>query len=151
MAPFRTVNTAFWQSPQVVDNFSAMDRYTYLYLLTNPYTNLCGCYEISVRQIADETGLHRDEIRNALYRLQVIHKVLDYHPETKEILLFNWLDQNWTASPTWQKRIKKEIAQRKCWVFKLFLRAQCHRLLNEYSQAKKRGVRPRTRTPPFIP
>ncbi|MFR8334921.1 MAG: hypothetical protein ACLU9S_23255 [Oscillospiraceae bacterium] len=31
----------------------------YLYCMTNPHTNLCGCYEVSIKQMANETGLQQ--------------------------------------------------------------------------------------------
>lgn len=127
MATFRTVNTAFWETPQVVDNFSPADRYIYLYCLTNPHTNLCGCYEISIRQIAAETGLDRDFVQNSLDRLHLLHHVIEYQPQSKELLIYDWPKSNWTASPKKQRRILCEIAKVKCWGFRLFLRAEYHR------------------------
>ena len=46
MAIYRNVSMSFWTDSKVADDFTAEDRYFYLYLFTNPHTNLCGCYEI---------------------------------------------------------------------------------------------------------
>ena len=51
MAIFRQVHTQFWSDPKVLDDMTPEDRYFMLYLMTNPHTNACGCYEISKRQI----------------------------------------------------------------------------------------------------
>lgn len=56
MANYRNISMDFWQDSKVVDDFTPEDRYMYLYCMTNPHTNLCGCYEISVKQMANETG-----------------------------------------------------------------------------------------------
>ena len=52
MAKGRLVSTSFWTDSKIVDDFLPEDKYLYLYCLTNPHTNLCGCYEVSVKQIA---------------------------------------------------------------------------------------------------
>ena len=49
MAIYRNVQTSFWTDVKIADDFNPEDRYFYLYLFTNPHTNLCGCYEVSVR------------------------------------------------------------------------------------------------------
>ena len=59
MANYRNISMDFWQDSKVVDDFTPEDRYMYLYCMTNPHTNLCGCYEISVKQMANETGLQQ--------------------------------------------------------------------------------------------
>lgn len=151
MAKFRSVNTDFWHTPQVVDDFNATDRYLYLYLLTNPHANLCGCYEISIRQIAAETDLERDIVRATLERLEVRHQVTEYQTKTKEILILNGLRNGWTGSPKWKKRIMLEIGKIKYDGFRYFIRAQCFELQDKASIAKKSGVRPRLRTPLFRP
>ena len=52
MARYRNVSTSFWEDNKIVDDFTPEDKYIYLYCMTNPHTNLCGCYEISLKQIA---------------------------------------------------------------------------------------------------
>lgn len=58
MASYRNISMDFWTDSKVVDDFTPEDRYIYLYCMTNPHTNLCGCYEVSIKQIANETGYH---------------------------------------------------------------------------------------------
>ena len=43
MAVFRTISNSFWTDSKVDDTFTPEDKYFYLYLLTNPHTNICGC------------------------------------------------------------------------------------------------------------
>lgn len=57
MAVYRNVQTSFWTDSKVIDDFTPKDRLFYLYLFTNPHTNLCGCYEVSKKQISIEIGL----------------------------------------------------------------------------------------------
>ena len=48
MASYRNISMDFWTDSKVVDDFTPEDRYIYLYCMTNPHTNLCGCYEVSI-------------------------------------------------------------------------------------------------------
>ena len=48
MAKGRLISTNFWMDGKVEDDFTPEDKYAYLWCLTNPHTNLCGCYEVSI-------------------------------------------------------------------------------------------------------
>ena len=112
---------SFWTDSKVVDEFTPEDRYFYLYLMTNPHTNLAGCYEISLKQASDETGYTKDVILNLLERFEQVHNVIRYSKETKEVLLLNWSKFNWTRSKDFQKPLNKEIELVKNVDFKRFL------------------------------
>lgn len=121
VAIYRTVSMTFWTDPKVTDDFTPEDRYFYLYLFTNPHTNLCGCYEISLKQMAIETGYSKDSIENLLKRFDKVHDVIRYSTETKEILLLNWHKYNWTESPKFRKPLEKEIQSVKYDCFREYL------------------------------
>lgn len=121
MAIYRNIQMSFWTDSKVVDEFTPEDRYFYLYLITNPHTNLAGCYEISVKQASDETGYTKDVILNLLERFEHVHNVIRYSKETKEVLLLNWSKFNWTRSKDFQKPLNKEIELVKNIDFKRFL------------------------------
>lgn len=120
MALYRTISMAFWTDSKIVDDFTPEDKYFYLYLFTNPHTNLCGCYEISIKQIVNEIGYSDDSVRTLIRRFEEIHKVIRYCKETKEILLLNWHKYNWSKSDKFLKALRKEIKGIKCEVFKQY-------------------------------
>lgn len=109
MAIYRTVSMSFWTDGKVVDDFTPEDRYFYLYLFTNPHTNLCGCYELSIKQVELETGYSKDAIYNLIKRFESVHDVIRYSKKTKEILLINWSKYNWTTSDKFRKPLAKEL------------------------------------------
>lgn len=109
MAIFRNIHLSFWTDTKVVDDFTPEDRYFYLYLMTNPHTNLIGCYEVSIRQIASETGYSKDVVERLLERMEKIHDVIRYNKDKKELLILNWWKYNWTKSPKLQPAIDKGI------------------------------------------
>ena len=121
MAIYRTISMSFWTDSKVVDDFTPEDRYFYLYLFTNPHTNLCGCYEVSVKQMAYETGYSMDSINMLLKRFKETHDVLRYCEGTKELLLINWHKYNWTTSDKFRKPLLKEIGEIKCKEFREYL------------------------------
>ena len=110
MANYRQVYMSFWSDPKVDDDFTPEDKYFYLYLLTNPHTNICGCYEISTRQMERETGYNRDTLRRLLERMESTHGVVRYDASTKEVLLVNWYKYNWTKSEKLVRGVS-EVAQ----------------------------------------
>lgn len=106
MAIYRNVSLSFWEDNKIVDDFTYKDKYFLLYLLTNPHTNLIGCYEISVKQMSNELGLDKSEVEELLTRMEQVHKVILYAEETKEILIKNWHKYNWTKSEKLLKKVE---------------------------------------------
>jgi hypothetical protein len=68
MAKQRYINTKFW-SDNYVSDLNPLDRYLFLYFLTNEHTNICGIYEVPLKTIAFETGIELDMLKKMLKRL----------------------------------------------------------------------------------
>ena len=98
MAIYRNVQLSFWTDSKVEDDFTPEDKYFYLYLITNPQTNICGCYQISYAQVTNQTGYNKDTVNRLIERFENVHKVIRFCRETKEILLLNWYKYNWSKS-----------------------------------------------------
>ena len=65
MAKYRQVHITYWQDP-FIEELEPLEKYFYLYLMTNSKTTQCGCYEISMKLIKYETGLTKDQIDRIL-------------------------------------------------------------------------------------
>ena len=98
MSLYRSISVDFWSDSKVYDNFTVMERYLYLYILTNSHTNICGCYEISQRKMAEETGIELNVLAETMQRLEHVHHVIRYSQDAKELLILNWGKYNWTKS-----------------------------------------------------
>lgn len=109
MAIYRTISLSFWTDTKIIDEFSPEDKYFYLYLLTNPHTNLCGCYEISKKQMCTELGYSIETLLTLLERFEKKLNVIRISHKTNEILLLNWYKYNWTTSPKFRKPLINEI------------------------------------------
>jgi hypothetical protein len=106
MGSYRNISIAFWTDQKIDDSFTPEDKYFYLYLLTNPHTNICGCYEISWKQLSNETGYTKETVLKLMDRMQNIHDVIRYNEDTMEILLLNWWKYNWSCSETLRKAVE---------------------------------------------
>lgn len=104
---YRNVSQSFWTDPKIDDDFTPEEKYFFLYLLTNPHTSVCGCYEISYKQMERETGYNCDTVSRLISRMQDVHRVIRYDNQTKEVLIVNWPKYNWTKS---EKLIRAVVA-----------------------------------------
>ena len=121
MAEYRVVKMCFWNDTKVQDELSPEDKYFYLYLLTNPYTNLCGCYELSLNKAAIELGYNKETIVKLINRFVNDYKLICYSESTKEVLIINWAKNNWSASPKYITSVEKVINQIKEDKYKAYL------------------------------
>lgn len=109
MAIYRNISMSFWSDTKVVDEFSPEDKYFMLYCLTNQYTNLCGCYEISIKQIVRDTGYNEETVTKLLDRFNKKYRIIKYNKENKELYIINWFKYNWTKSEKLNKPLLEEI------------------------------------------
>ena len=121
MALYRNIHLSFWQDTKVTDDFTPEDRYFYLYLLTNPHTNLCGCYEISIKQIANEMGYDVKKVNKLIDRFSSSHNLIRYSQTGRELLIFHWSKYNWTSSEKFRKPLLQEIQNVKTDDFREYL------------------------------
>ena len=121
MALYRNIHLSFWQDTKVTDDFTPEDRYFYLYLLTNPHTNLCGCYEISIKQMANEMGYDAKKVRKLIDRFSFTHNLIRYARSKRELLIFHWSKYNWTSSEKFRKPLLQEIQNVKTDDFREYL------------------------------
>lgn len=103
----RTVSSKFWEDSKV-EEFSPEDRYVLLYMLTNPLTNLCGCYEISMRRMSRDLGYNPDMVGVIVTRLSE-SGIIEYDHNTSELLICHWSRYNWNASPKLDKPLTEAI------------------------------------------
>lgn len=107
MAKYRQVHISFWQDP-FIEELEPLQKYFYLYLMTNSKTTQCGCFEISNKLIKYETGLSQEDINNYI-ELFTENKKIVYSADTNEFLILNWLKHNSFKSPKVKSCIQKEI------------------------------------------
>jgi len=67
MAKQRYINTKFWSDDYIIQK-DIIERYLFLYFLTNEHTSISGIYELGVGAIARETGIEREAIEKMMPR-----------------------------------------------------------------------------------
>lgn len=73
----RIIQTRFWDDEFVTEAYK-LTKYVYLYLLTCPYINICGIFQLSEKKIMFETGITLKEFERAKSELKAAHKVFFY-------------------------------------------------------------------------
>lgn len=140
MSVYRNISTNFWVDPKVDDNFTPEDKYFYLYLLTNPHTNIAGCYEIGDKQFERELGYNRDTILRLLDRMERQHRVLVYSRQTKEVLLLNWGKYNWSKSDKLKAAVEKVAAHIKSPSFRNYVLDAVNGRLTKEESTKEENI-----------
>jgi len=73
----RYVSTKLWSDTWIMDELNPLDRLLFVYLLTNDKTNIAGVYEISLKKVALETGIEKDNLLKMIDRMYPRVKYVD--------------------------------------------------------------------------
>lgn len=63
----RYISTNYWKDNYIAD-LDPTEKLLFVYLLTNPKTNIAGVYEINIREIAFDTGIDKDMVLKIMER-----------------------------------------------------------------------------------
>lgn len=91
MSTQRYIATSIWTD----EWFGELDphkKLTYFYLLTNPFTNVAGVYQLNLRYAAADLGLSKDEI---------VQELLEFEEDGKA-----YYRDGWVILPRWPKHQK---------------------------------------------
>jgi len=89
MGKNRYINTKFWEDPWISD-LSVKNKLLFIYLLTNPLTNMAGIYEITQKRISFDTGLDKNDVLKGLKAFESVGKVY-YINDYNYVILVNFL------------------------------------------------------------
>jgi hypothetical protein len=91
MATQRYISTSFWDD-EWVRSLDPSEKFVYLYLMTNPLTNIAGVYKITIARICFDTGYNEDTVTKVLDRFQTAGKA--------------YMIDGYMILPTWPKHQK---------------------------------------------
>ena len=96
----RYISTSFWDDSWISE-LGTNEKLLYLYLLTNPLTNIAGVYKITQKRIAFDTGL----------KLTVIKEILSLFTEKGKACLHGEyiILPAWPQHQQWEKRSRIKI------------------------------------------
>ena len=85
----RYVSTKFWDDSYII-TLSPIDKLIFLYLMTNPLTNIAGIYEITLKRIVFDTRVSFNRVRKALKEFERHGKVY-FLEEENWIIMVNFI------------------------------------------------------------
>lgn len=88
MATQRYISTSFWDDAWV-QSLDPSEKLFYIYLLTNPLTNIAGVYKITDRRVSFDTGFSDEVVAELWMRFTRLNKAIRFH--------------EWVIIPTWPK------------------------------------------------
>ena len=91
MAPkYRRINLKFWTDLKV-RSLDPMDKFVFLYLITNPHSHLSGIYGIPMMYLEHETGLDSNGAKRAIDGL-IDQKLIQYDWKYQVVWVVNMLN-----------------------------------------------------------
>lgn len=97
MAKQRYVSTSFWDDGWV-QTLDPSEKLLYLYLMTNPLTNIAGVYKITDRRISFDTGFNLETVKMILSKFEAKGKAFRFN----EYIAI----PSWPKHQEWEKRQK---------------------------------------------
>lgn len=107
MAKQRYIKPDFW-SDDYIESLTKMQRYFFLYLLTNDKNGLIGVYKLSLKRAALETWLTTEEMLDILQKFQDDHRVYYYE---WWVLIRNHIKHQATRSPKIKAGFARELSE----------------------------------------
>ena len=118
MSKKRYVETSFWDDYYISD-LDPSEKLLFLYLLTNPATNIAGVYQILVKRIAADTGFDSDMVRKIMARFEEDEKMVY---KDGWLVLINFIKHQKTGGPSVQKGIERSIKNAPEWAIGLVIK-----------------------------
>lgn len=103
----RLINTRMWSDPWF-EGLDPLDKLIWVYVLTNPYNNILGIYEINERRISYETGIPIERVTEGLLKHSQSIKIglLNASEGSNWVIIFNWL-KNQSMNPNMEKAARR--------------------------------------------
>ena len=102
MATQRFISTSFWDDAWV-QQLNPTEKFFYLYLMTNPLTNIAGIYQTTLKRMVYDTGMTETAIKKVLRRFEAEGK--SYY-RYGYMILPNWpKHQHWDGHSNVKKGI----------------------------------------------
>ncbi len=89
---YRAVLDTFWADMDVLE-WTPDEKLFYLWVFTNQHLDICGCYQVSTKVMAHETGVTLERIQELIAKFSSENKIR-YNFETRELLILNWKKHN---------------------------------------------------------
>lgn len=106
MAKQRIINTRFWDDTYISE-LDPIEKLLFLYLITNPATEICGVYELPIKIMAVQTGIDKDMVIKVLKRFEKDKKMVH---QDGWVVITNF-SKHQTTNPSVQKGIERSLSE----------------------------------------
>ncbi|MEX0660488.1 MAG: hypothetical protein WEA58_11445 [Balneolaceae bacterium] len=106
---YRKIHDSFWTDPDM-EELTPEQKLFYIYLITNPYVNQIGLYELSIKRACFETGYNIDTVSKLLEYFEDTGKIRRSE-ETKEIVVIKLFHHNKSNSPKVKKHVEGLLSE----------------------------------------
>lgn len=100
----RYLNTRLWRDSWF-ETLNANEKFVYVYLLTNPSTNMLGIYNLSIRRIAYDCNLNEQTARRCIKKLEEISRIMY---RKGYVIIPDWISQN-AMNPSMKQSAMKDF------------------------------------------
>lgn len=109
MNGYKQIKMNFWQNDYIT-GLTPVERYFYMYLITNTMTTQCGIYKFNIKLAELETGYSHEIIEKHLKSFEESGKI-KISKTSKEIMIVNWFKHNFKGSKKYIADINKELRE----------------------------------------
>lgn len=102
----RSINVRIW-ADSWIEELTLTEKLVWIYLLTAPYSNMLGIYEVSIKRISSDTGVNIEMVRKALEGFEKVKKA--YYIDGF-IFICNWI-KNQSMNPNMVKSAINDFAK----------------------------------------
>lgn len=89
MSKKRYIDTSFWDD-EYIRSLNPIERYIFLYFLTNPLTNIAGCYKITKDRILFDINISKEDSLSIDY--DKLSKIMDRFQKDKKVYFIDgWI------------------------------------------------------------
>lgn len=107
MATQRYISTSFWDDSWI-HKLDPSEKLMFLYLMTNPLTNIAGIYKLSMERIVFDTGFNDHTVKHILEKFEKAGKVIVVD---EYIIIPTWPKHQKTSSSTIRAGIDKILLE----------------------------------------
>src|SRR6185369_12013904 len=101
MATQRYISTSFWDDAWI-HRLDPSEKLLFLYLMTNPLTNIAGIYKVSIERMIFDTGFNEATVRHILSKFEIARKVFIFNEHV--------VVRSWPKHQQWEVRSKIKLA-----------------------------------------
>lgn len=105
MSKFRQINTKIWDDAWF-RSLKSQEKLLFIYLITNPLTELCGIYEITFERIGFDLGLNNKTIQKSFENFELSEKVFYINGW---VYIKNFVKHHENCNPNMKKGIQRTL------------------------------------------